>query len=184
MLDQIINLVRQHAGGAVVNNPAIPNDKNDTAVNEAGTSIIGTLQNALSSGRIKDVLGYFKNQGDGSNELVREATGNYANDLQSKLGIDPQQAQDVAGKVVPGTMSDLARRTTDPSDNSFDIQDIFNSLSGGKTGGMNIKNIFDKFTSGGLDKDGDGDVDFQDLKNMFGGSGDGGLMDKVKGIFK
>jgi hypothetical protein len=47
MLDELINLVKQQAGDAIVNNPAIPNDKNDLAVQEAGSSILGGLQNAL-----------------------------------------------------------------------------------------------------------------------------------------
>lgn len=183
MLDKLINLVRQHAGDAVINNPAIPNEKNNEAVNDAGTSIMGTLQNALASGRIKDVLGYFQHKGGDTDPIVKEATGNYAKDLQTRLGVDPGAAQDVANKVVPQTMNDLANRTADPSDNSFDIQDIFNSLSGGKTGGMDIKALLQRFGAGNLDKDGDGDVDLQDLKNMFGGSNAGGLMDKVKGMF-
>jgi len=41
--------------------------------------------------------------------------------------------------------------------------------------------MFAKVKSG-LDKDGDGDVDFQDLKAMF--SSTGRIMDKIKNVFK
>ena len=79
-------------------------------------------------------------------------------------------------------MSDLAKKTTDPSDNSFNIQDIFNQLSGGKTGGLNMENLLSRFGGGKLDKDGDGDVDLKDLKSMFAGGGASGFMDSAKGF--
>lgn len=181
MLDNLINLVRQNAGDAVINNPAIPNEKNEAAVQSAGSSILATLQNALSGGRLNDVLGFFKNGDSGSSEIVQEATGNYAQDLQNKLGLDPTEAQSVANKVVPQTMNQLASKTTDPNDTSFNIQDIFNKLSGGKTGGFDVQAMLNRFGGGKMDKDGDGDVDFQDLKSMF--SGGGSIVDKVKGFF-
>jgi hypothetical protein len=40
--------------------------------------------------------------------------------------------------------------------------------------------LLSKF-KGGMDKDGDGDVDMDDLKSLLGGGG--GMMDKVKGFF-
>lgn len=183
MLDRIFDLIRSNAGGAVINNPAIPNEKNEAAINQGGNSIIDTLKAALASGRLNDVLGYFKNGSSGNHEIINEATVNYSRDLQSNLGLNEQQASDVASKVIPSSMSDLAKKTNDPSDNSFNIQDIFNQLSGGKTGGLDIQNLLSRFGAGNLDKDGDGDVDLKDLKSMFAGGGATGFMDSAKGFF-
>ncbi len=36
-----MDLIRQHAGSAVINNPAIPNEQNEAVISEAGNSIIG-----------------------------------------------------------------------------------------------------------------------------------------------
>jgi hypothetical protein len=183
MLDKIIDLIRNNAGSAVVNNPSIPNEKNDKAIQQGGDSILNTLKNALAGGRLNDVLGYFKNGGSGNHELINEATNNYSKDLQANIGLDEREANDVAGKVIPSTMGQLANKTVDPSDNNFNIQDIFNQLSGGKTGGLNIGNLLNKFGGGKLDKDGDGDVDLQDLKSMFAGDGASGFLGSAKGFF-
>ena len=182
MSENLIDLVRQNAGDAVVSNPAMPNEKNEAAGETAGGSIMATLKNALASGRLNDVLGFFKNGKQGSPELVQEATNNYAQDLQNKLGVAPAEASKAAAALVPQTMQQLATKTADPSDSSFNIQDIFNKLSGNKTSGFNMEKMLNKFSGGKLDKDGDGDVDFKDLKSLFAGGG--GIMDKVTGMFK
>lgn len=182
MSENLINLVRQNAGDAVISNPAIPNEKNEAAVESAGGSIMATLKNALASGRLNDVLGFFKNGKQGSPQLVQEATNNYAQDLQNKLGLAPAEASKTAAALVPETMQQLATKTADPSDSSFNIQDIFNKLSGNKTSGFNMEKMLNKFSGGKLDKDGDGDVDFRDLKSLFAGGS--GIMDKVTGMFK
>jgi hypothetical protein len=181
MLDKLINLVRQYAGDGIINNNAIPNEKNEAAVETAGSSIMATLQNALAGGRIKDVLGFFKSGDPQSESIVQEATSNYANDLQSNIGISESAATAAASQVVPQTMQQLAQKTVDPSDSSFNIQDIFNNLSGGKTGGMDLQGMLNRFGGGKLDKDGDGDVDMADLQSIFAGGGS--MMDKVKGLF-
>lgn len=181
MFENLINLVRQNAGDAVISNPSIPNEKNEAAVETAGGSIMATLKNALAGGKLNDVLSFFKNGRQGSPELVQEATDNYAQDLQNNLGLTPAEASKTAAGLVPQTMQQLATKTADPSDNSFNIQDIFNKLSGNKTSGFNMEKMLNKFSGGKLDKDGDGDVDFRDLKSLFAGGG--GIADKVKGIF-
>ncbi len=181
MFENLINLVRQNAGDAVISNPSIPNEKNEVAVETAGSSIMTTLKNALSGGRLNEVLGFFKKGKQGSPALVQEATDNYAHDLQNNLGLAPAEANKAAQGLVPQTMQQLATKTADPSDKSFNIQDIFNKLSGNKTSGFNMEQMLNKFTGGKLDKDGDGDVDFKDLRSIFGSGG--GIGDKVKGMF-
>ena len=69
MLDNLMNVIRKYTGSAVETNPAVPNEKNEAATQQAGNSIVETLKNALSSGRIADVLGYFKGGGAASSPV-------------------------------------------------------------------------------------------------------------------
>jgi len=185
MLDNLINLIKGNSKVAVINNPAIPNEKNNTAVEAAGTSILGTLKNSLSKGKINEVFSYFMKHGIGGGEqdsIVKEATADYANNLQKDINLSETEATAVAEKVIPVTMSQLAEKTVDPSDKSFNIQDIFSKLSGGKSASVNFQEMLNKFDGGKLDHNQDGKVDKEDLKSMF--SGDSGFVEKIKGYIK
>jgi len=180
MLENLFNLVKQQAGDAIINNPAIPNQKNDEAVQAAGSSIEDTLKNALAGGQLNDVMRLFANgQATADQPVVQQATGNFMEKLQSQFGLNGSQAAGIANNLIPNVMNQLAQKTANPADNSFNVQQIFNQLSGGKTSGMNIQGMLNKL-KGGLDSDHDGDVDLQDLKAMF--SGGGSVVDKLKGF--
>lgn len=183
MFESLLNLVKQHAGEAIVNNPAIPNEKNNEAINEASNSIVGGLQNLISQGGLKNVLNMFSGQGNAaSSNVTQQVSGGFIQNLMDKFGLDQQTASGVADKVVPNVLNDMVKKTNDPSDSSFDIQGIFNHLSGGNTSGMDMQGMLNKLKGGALDVDGDGDTDLQDLMAAFKGGG-GGIMDKIKGMF-
>jgi hypothetical protein len=186
MLDNLLNLVKEHAGTAIINNPAIPNEQNDAAIATAGGSIASGLQQMIGGGGLSDVLKLFGGQGGdlSNNPVAQSVSGNVIQDLMSKFNLDQSAATAAAGNLVPGVLQQLVSKTNDPNDSSFDLQGIFNSLSGGKTSGLDVQGLLGKVTSGGLDKDGDGDTDLQDVMAMFnsGGSG-GGIMDSLKGLF-
>lgn len=184
MLENLLKLVKEQAGDAIVNNPAIPNEHNEEAIATAGNSITSGLQNMLGGGGLKDVLKLFGGQdADVANSPVTQnVTGNVIQDLMKKFNLDQSAASNIAGGLVPSVLNNLVKKTNDPNDSSFDIQGIFNSLSGGKTGGMDVSGLLNKFKGGGLDKDGDGDTDLKDVMAMFSGGGGGGILDTVKSL--
>ncbi|MBN9298660.1 MAG: hypothetical protein J0I41_16760 [Filimonas sp.] len=185
MLENLFNLVKEHAGSAIVSNPAIPNEQNDEAVASATSSITDGIKNAIAGGNLQGVLSMFSGQSDaGSSPVSQEIQGNFVQDLVSKFGMNQSDATSTASGLIPNVLNKLVHKTNDPGDSSFDLQGIMNSLSGGSTSGFNIQGLMDKF-KGGLDKNGDGHVDMQDLTSLFqgGGSEGGGIMDKLKGLF-
>jgi hypothetical protein len=167
MLDQLTNLVKQYAGDAIISNPAIPNERNDEAINEASTSIAGGLQDMFSGGNAQDILKMFSgNQNVADSPVTNNISGGLIQNLMDKFGLDQTAASGVANNLVPNVMENMVSKTNDPDDNSFDIQNIFNNLSGGSTSGFNVQALLNKLKGIGLDKDSDGDVDMQDLTKL------------------
>ncbi len=187
MLEQLIDLIKDHSGNAIINNNAIPNEKNNEAIGLASNSVISGIQQAISSGNIKDVLSLFSgNHEVTQNPVTQNIQGNFIDQLKSKLGLDNTQATGAASGLIPDVLKNLVQKTNDPGNNHFDLQNILNQVTGGKTSGFNMQSLLDKYKSGAFDVDGDGDTDLQDVMAMFKGNGkeSGGLMDTVKGLFK
>jgi hypothetical protein len=190
MFEQLLSIVKEQAGAAIISNPDIPNERNDEAISEVSNSISGGLQNALAGGQFKDVLKLLGGHGGDlqSNPLVNQLSGNAMESIMSKFGLNQNQAGSLVSNLLPGVLQNFISKTNNPNDSSIDLQGIFSSLSGGKTGGLDIQGLLGKVTKGGLDQDGDGDTDLNDVISLFkGGSGTqssgGGLMDIAKGLF-
>jgi uncharacterized protein YidB (DUF937 family) len=133
MFDNLLKLVTENASDAIINNNAIPNEKNNEAINLTSNSIFDTLKSQASGGNMNDILSMFNS---GSSTSVNNAiSSNVVQSLSSKLNIEPQQAQSVANTLIPQVMNQLVKKTNDPSDNSFDLKDIMGSL-GGNMGGL------------------------------------------------
>ena len=172
MFEQLLNLVKEQAGTAIINNPDIPNERNDEAVGDVTNSIASGLQNALAGGQFKDVLKLLGGEGGDlqSNPMANQLSGNAVSSLMDKFGLNQGQAGSIVSNLLPGVLQNLISKTNNPGDSSFDLQGIFSSLTGGKTGGLDLQGLLGKVTQGGgLDKDGDGDTDLNDVINMVKG---------------
>jgi hypothetical protein len=183
MIENLNSLVKENADTAIINNTAIPNERNEEVVQEASAAIENSLKTSLAEGNVKEVANLFNGQGENvtTNPVTQKATGNFIDQLQSRFGLNVQQAVNVGNNLIPTVLKRLVQKTSDPADKSFDLQKIFNEVSEGKTNGLNVRDMVSKL-QGGMDRDNDGDVDLQDLKAFFAGKG--GVMDKVKGLFK
>lgn len=161
MLENLQNLVRQHAGEAIINNPAIPNERNEEAVADASSSIVAGLKSAVAGGNTESVMDFFKggNQAQASSSLTQNIQTGFIQNLTNKFGLDQGKAGQIASTLIPIVLQKLVHKTNDPSDKSFDIGSILGQL----TGGSGIGGVLNKL--GGSDKE------------------DGGMMGKIKGMF-
>ena len=138
MLENLLKLVTEHAGEAIVNNPQIPNEQNDAAIQTATDGIFSGLQQQVSSGNLQGLLGMFQGGGDVSSHPITNGVGqNVASNLMQKFGLSSGAAAGIVSALLPMVMNQLTRRTNDPNNSSFDLQSIISSLSGnaGSPGG-------------------------------------------------
>lgn len=148
MLDQLIKLVEQNAGKAIVNNSAIPDQHNNAAIQEVASQIFNGLQSQAKQGNLTQLVGLF--QGGGSslsnNPIVSSLIASVAGSVASKFGISPQAAQSMAASLLPTVMSQLVKKTNDPKDNSFDLTNIMKTVSGNNS--LDVASIIGQVAGG------------------------------------
>lgn len=203
MLESLFNLIKEQGADSVINNPAIPNEKNDAVIADATHSVASELQGVLAGGGLQSVLSLFNNNNTGgssllNNPIVSNIISSFTNKLISNHGIAGDQASGIANNLIPGVISNLINKTNDPNNSSFDISSIIGSLTGGggtsqSAGGFDLGGLLSKFTSGGLDVNKDGHVGLDDIISKVTGGAQqqqnktgsgGGLEDIIKGFFK
>jgi len=193
MLEQLLDLIKQHGQDSVVQNPAISNEQNSQVLGEAGNSIMSGLQGALAGGGLSQVMKLFGGGGSGAgsildNPLVQNIMQSFTGKLTNQYQLNPAQASQVSSNLIPQVLQGLSGKAADPNDTSLDINGVMQSLTGGQAGGINFQDLMQKFQGAGGDVDGDGDTDLQDIiARVSGGArqasgSSGGLMDMMKGL--
>lgn len=135
MLENLINIVREHAGEAIVNNPDIPNEHNDAAISEATQGIASALKSQLAGGGIQEITSLFNSGGSfASNPIIGNIIHSVAGSLMQKFGISAAQAGGVANSLIPKVMGSLVSKTNDPNDSSFTLDGILSSLTSSNSG--------------------------------------------------
>lgn len=213
MLEQISELVKQFGRDAVVNNPDVPNEENNAVLAEATNTITGGMQNMLAGGGLQDIISMFTGGKGGrqpssqdgiggllKNPMVAMMVGHLISKLVSKFNMSPAQASKISNNLIPNVLDGLITRTNsnNPADDSFDLNDLIGSFTGGNTatsesgGGFNFQGLLEQLTRGGGDGN-RGDFDLQDIVNQVTrgaqqnqgqqAKSGGGFADLIKGFF-
>jgi hypothetical protein len=138
MFETLMNLVQQNAGTAVINNPAIPNEQNNSVMETVAQSMMSGLGQQAAGGGLGSLLSMVTGGGGGNvqNSPVTQGVQQHVEQsLMEKLGISPQVAMSVAGAVVPMVLSRLMHKAADPNDSSVDNNSLM-GLAGGGGGGL------------------------------------------------
>lgn len=201
MLEELFNLVKQAAQDKVINNPDIPNEKNNEIVGEATDTVASGLRNIVAGGGAESLLSLFGNKNQGfdlnslkSNPIVSMMIGYFTNKLMNKHNMSGDQASNIAGSLIPDALKGLVNKIHDPSDGGFSLDGLLKSITGGKSEevaqqhGGGLQDILGKLSGGGSNGGGLMDI----VSQLAGGArdqqqkngGGGGLMDVIKGFMK
>lgn len=169
MLENLEQLVRDNAGDAIFNNKAVPNEQNELAVQAASNSIFDTLKQQLASGNVLQIADIFNNGkvAEGS-PVVQQATSSLTDKLGA-FGINAETAKTIGASLIPVILGKLASKTNDPNDSSFNLQDMLGKLAGGDDGKFDLTDVMGMFIGS--------------QNNAQGAQAEGGMLDKLKGLF-
>ena len=201
MLKEIFDLVKGTASETVLNETPLPDDQSQAVVTEATNTVASGLRNMVAGGGVQNILDLFGSKGGDkkgllSNPLVLMMIGHFAGKLISKYRMNSNQANNIAGNLIPGVLGNLINKTNDPNASQFSIDEILASITGGqskqivqeKAGqGGGLMDILGQLSGGNNQSNGGGLMDI--IGQLASGAqqqqernGGGGLLDLIKGF--
>lgn len=132
MFEKLFLLVKNNAGTAVIDNPAIPVKYHEAVINEASSSIIEVLKGQMEMGRIKDLISYFQFSGIYNNSLVSSMVNKFANKLNNFYGIEPNSAWVAANSLIPPVMRELVKQSKNEQNKDFGLSNLLSKLNGNR----------------------------------------------------
>jgi hypothetical protein len=172
MLDQLMQMLQQN-GGNTENTAALFQDAQQTITNG--------LQGLADTGELNTILTESNSyQEAAAHPSMQGISSNLSSNLMEKFGLNKGMAGTLVAAILPMILSKLMsgkNASNGASAGGFDLGGLLGSLTGGSnntnastpnggSGGImdTLSGLGAKF---GLDKDGDGDVDMNDLIKMF-----------------
>ena len=138
MFDQLLTIAQENLGGITRNIPGL-NDLDSKQVSDVTSqTVINTILLQAKKGDInslKEMLSGTDTSHD--NEVVNSLKGSVTNQLQNKLNISDQSAQQLAIMALPIIMNMLNGKVRNAQNTGLDINSELNSLNGRGGGRFN-----------------------------------------------
>lgn len=145
MLEQLTKLVEQNSGDDIVKNPEVPNEFNNAVMQDVAKQILNGLQGQASKGNMQDIMLMF--QGSRSsivgNPVVSQLISSATRSLSTRFGVSPQAASQITNSLIPLVLNQFVKKTNDPDDKDFDLQDFVKNI----TGKNDVGDIVSQFSS-------------------------------------
>ena len=132
MFGKLYLLVKNNAGTAVIDNPAIPEKYHDAVINEATSSIIEVLKGQMEMGKMKDLVSFFQLSGMSNKSIVKSIVNKFANKLNTYYGIDPVPALRTANALIKPVMEEMVKQSKNEKNLDFGLSNLLSKLTGGE----------------------------------------------------
>jgi hypothetical protein len=130
MFEKLYLLVKNNAGTAVINNPAIPEKNREDVINDASSSIIEVLKGQVEGGKLKDFVSYFQFSGVFNNPLISSAVKRFANKLNNYYQIEPSEAMSISKALITPVMLEIIKESKSEQNKEFALSTLIQKLSG------------------------------------------------------
>ncbi|MDB5008476.1 MAG: hypothetical protein JWQ84_1986 [Mucilaginibacter sp.] len=132
MFEKLFLLVKNNAGMAVIDNPAIPVKYHEAVINEASSSIIEVLKNQMETGKTQDLIRFFQFSDMYNKSLVSSIVNKFANKLNNFYGIEPHSALVTANSLIPPVMAELVKQSKNEQNKDFGLSNLLSKLNGNR----------------------------------------------------
>jgi hypothetical protein len=180
MFDQLMQMIQQQGQQAVVENKEVPDEHNEAVMNEAQHSITSGLQGLAATGDLNQLMESSPHpEALAGNPAVQNISDNFMGNIMAKFGISKEAAAGIAGSLIPSILGKVMGGNKQGAGGGFDLGGLLSSLTGGAAaqqpgqaqqpssdGGGIMGKLSHLGAKLGLDKDGDGDVDMDDLSKL------------------
>jgi hypothetical protein len=140
MFEKLFMLVKNNAGTAIIDNPAIPEKYHEAVINEASSTIIEVLKGQMENGKLKDLVSYFQFSGINNSALVAGMVNKFANKLNNFYGIEPKAALSAANALIPPVMKELVKQLKNAQNKEFSLANFLSKLNGNRADLSSIVN--------------------------------------------
>ena len=130
MFEKLFLLVKNNAGTAVIDNPAIPAKYHDAVINEASSSIIEVLKGQMEMGKMKDLVSFFQFSSAYNSSLVASIVNKFANKLNNFYGIEPAAALSTAKSLITPVMAQMVKESKNEKNKDFGLSNLLSKLTG------------------------------------------------------
>lgn len=130
MFEKLFMLVKNNAGTAVINNPVIAAKDRDAVMIEASSSIIEVLKNQMESGKLNDLISFFKYSGIYSATLISSMVNRFANKLNNFYDVEFEAAHSISAMLIPDVLQQLVAQSKSGEEADFAPGYLLTNLNG------------------------------------------------------